>query len=169
MPAWPPWGGELPPGFNESPLDRYEEVKSSLIMGKRFARSQENEKFFYVPSCNLLVRKSLFLDLGGFREELIVGEDVDLCWRMQDAGYFVEFRPTGTIFHKHRNRIRPFCLRRFDYGTSEPLLQRLHRSRGKKMMFPLGSSLFWSAGFLPCFSNFPSRFPCASSWLLQIP
>ena len=141
-------GGRVASWFHESPLDRYEEVKSSLIMGKRFARSQENEKFFYVPSCNLLVRKSLFLDLGGFREELIVGEDVDLCWRMQDAGYFVEFRPTGTIFHKHRNRIRPFCLRRFDYGTSEPLLQRLHRSRGKKMMFPLGSSLFWSTGIL---------------------
>lgn len=141
-------GGRVASWFKESPFDRYEEVKSSLIMGKRFARSQENEKFFYVPSCNLLVRKNLFMELGGFREELFVGEDVDLCWRMQDAGHLVEFRPSGTVFHKHRNKLKPFCLRRFDYGTSEPLLQRLHRSRGKKMIFPLGSSIFWSIGIL---------------------
>ena len=141
-------GGKVASWFQESPLDRYEEVKSSLIMGKRFARSQENETFFYVPSCNLLVRRNLFLELGGFKEELFVGEDVDLCWRMQDAGHLVEFRPAGTVFHKHRNRLKPFCLRRFDYGTSEPLLQRLHKSRGKKMILPLGSSLFWTMGIL---------------------
>ncbi len=141
-------GGRVASWFRESPLDRYEEVKSSLIMGKRFARSHEKENFFYVPSCNLLVRKNLFLESGGFREELFVGEDVDLCWRMQDAGHLVEFRPMGTVFHKHRNRLKPFCMRRFDYGTSEPLLQQLHRNRPKKMIFPMASSLFWIMGIL---------------------
>jgi mycofactocin system glycosyltransferase len=148
-------GGRVASWFEKTPLDRYEGVKSSLIMGKRFARSQENEKFFYVPSCNLLIRKNLFLELGGFKEELFVGEDVDLCWRMQDAGHLLEFRPVGTVFHKHRNRIKPFCLRRFDYGTSEPLLQKLHKSRGKKMVFPLGSSLFWSMGILALVFKYP--------------
>lgn len=155
-------GGRVASWFEETPLDCYEEVKSSLIMGKRFTRSRENEPFFYVPSCNLLVRKSLFLSLGGFKKKLFVGEDVDLCWRLQDAGHLVEFRPVGTVFHKHRNRLKPFCLRRFDYGTSEPLLQRLHRSRGKKMVFPLGSSLFWSLGILAlAFKSTMVLFLCA--------
>jgi mycofactocin system glycosyltransferase len=154
-------GGVVASYFGESVLDRYEEVKSSLIIGRRFRRSLENEKFFYVPSCNLLVRRNLFLKLGGFREELFVGEDVDLCWRLQDEGYFVEFRPVGTIFHKHRNRLGPFCARRFDYGTSEPLLQRLHSNRGKEMFFAPGASLFWGAAvFTPVLKFIPMLFVC---------
>jgi len=134
--------------FVESSLDRYEQVKSSLIVGFRAKRSLQSEKFFYVPSCNLLARRDLFLKLGGFREELSVGEDVDLCWRMQDAGHHVEFRPVGRVYHRHRNRLRHFCARRFDYGTSEPLLQQMHPERSKQMVFPPGASLFWSIAVL---------------------
>jgi len=141
-------GGLVDSYFNEKALDRYEQVKSSLNMGPRFRSSREHDPFFYVPSCNLLIRKEAFLNLGGFREELIVGEDVDFCWRMEDAGYPVEFRPVGRVYHKHRNKLIPFCLRRFDYGTSEPLLQRLHLQRRKEMVFPLGCSLFWSMAIL---------------------
>lgn len=135
-------GGIVGSYFVESALDRYEQVKSSLIVGLRARRSSESEKFFYVPSCNLLARRNLFLKLGGFREDLFVGEDVDFCWRLQDAGHHVEFRPAGRVYHKHRNGLRPFCRRRFDYGTSEPLLQQLHPERSKQMVFLPGASLF---------------------------
>ena len=141
-------GGMVDSYFVESSLDRYEQVKSSLIVGFRAKRSLQREKFFYVPSCNLLARRDLFLKLGGFREELSVGEDVDLCWRMQDAGHHVEFRPAGRVYHRHRNRLRHFCARRFDYGTSEPLLQQMHPERSKQMVFPPGASLFWSIAVL---------------------
>lgn len=147
-------GGMVDAYFKKSSLDRYEEVKSSLIVGLRVRRSLEDEKFFYLPSCNLLVRRNLFLELGGFREELFVGEDVDFCWRLQDAGHHVEFRPVGRVFHKHRNRLKPFCARRFDYGTSEPLLQRLHPKRNKQMVFPLGGSLFWGMAILAIFLEY---------------
>ena len=141
-------GGMVDAHFEKSALDWYEKVKSSLVMGLRVRRSSESEKFFYVPSCNLLVRRDPFLKLGGFREELFVGEDVDFCWRLQDAGHHVEFRPAGKVYHKHRNRLRAFCSRRFDYGTSEPLLQQLHPERSKQMVFPPGESLFWGIAVL---------------------
>lgn len=136
-------GGLVDSFSTERGLDRYEKVKSSLVVGSWFKRSSEEDRFFYVPSCNLLVRKELFLKLGGFRPELHVGEDVDLCWRMQDAGYHVEYRPVGKIYHKHRNRVVDFCSRRFDYGSSEPLLQHLHDARKKRFLFPPWESLFW--------------------------
>lgn len=136
-------GGIVDSCFVKTPLDRYEQVKSSLIVSRRARRSRKGERFFYVPSCNLLAKRDPFLNLGGFREDLTVGEDVDLCWRMQDAGWHVEFRPAGRVFHRHRNRVRDFCSRRFDYGTSEPLLQRLHPGRTKQMAFPPGAFLFW--------------------------
>lgn len=141
-------GGRVDGYFKESALDRYEEVMSSLIIGRHVRRSTDSDNTFYVPSCNLLVRKSLFLELGGFREELFVGEDVDLCWRMQDRGHHVEFRPVGTVYHKHRNRLGPFFTRRFDYGTSEPLLLKLHPKRAKTMIFPVWGTLFWIGAIL---------------------
>jgi len=138
-------GGRVGSGWERKGLDRYERVHSSLDMGGAFKRSSKDQPFFYVPSCNLLVRRKLFLRLGGFKEELWVGEDVDLCWRFQDAGYAVEYQPLGTVLHRHRNRLRTFFARRFDYGTSEPLLQKLHPGRVKQMAFPPGHTLFWAS------------------------
>ena len=64
---------------------------------------------------------------------------------MQDSGAHIEFRPVGKVFHKHRNQLRPFCARRFDYGTSEPLLQTLHPGRVKQMLLPPTETLFWTS------------------------
>ena len=119
-------GGGIDGFFKTGKLDRYELANSSLIIGTHIKRSSDTNKIFYVPTCNLLVKKDLFITLGGFNPKLLVGEDVDLCWRIQNAGSEVEFRPNGTVFHRHRNKLAPFCQRRFDYGTSEPLLQKLH-------------------------------------------
>jgi mycofactocin system glycosyltransferase len=136
-------GGWVDAVFEEKGLDRYEKVKSALKIGAYFKRSEQAERFFYVPSCNFLVRKEAFLSLGGFRETLHVGEDVDLCWRLQDAGHILEYRPMGRVSHKHRNRLAAFCSRRFDYGTSEPELQQLHAGRVKTLYLPWTESLFW--------------------------
>ncbi len=144
-------GGRIDSFFNTTGLDRYEQVKSSLIIANHARRSSRRENFFYVPSCNLLVKKDLFHTVGRFDPDLVVGEDVDLCWRLQDAGHSVEFRPKGTIFHRHRNKIGAFCRRRFDYGTSEPLLQKLHPDRAKVFFFPVGGFLFWCVFFLSFF------------------
>jgi mycofactocin system glycosyltransferase len=141
-------GGKVDSCFDERGLDRYEKVNSSLDMGNGFKRSSKETPFFYVPSCNLLVLKRLFLELGGFREKLLVGEDVDLCWRIQDEGHHVAYMPMGKVYHKHRNRLGPFFSRRFDYGTSEPILQRRHPGRVKQMLFPPGQAFFWAFAFL---------------------
>ncbi len=151
-------GGRVDAHYRRSGLDRYEAVNSSLIMGRRAMVSQRKENVFYVPSCNLLVQKKVFQHVGGFREELVVGEDVDLCWRIQDFGFRIAFQPVGSVLHKHRNRLIPFCKRRFEYGTSEPLLQKLHKKRRKKWIYPLGGWLFLILGILAVTMNLPFLF-----------
>lgn len=143
-------GGRIDGFFTTSRLDRYEQVNSSLIIGTHIKRSSDADRFFYVPSCNLLVKSDLFLELAGFNPDLFVGEDVDLCWRIQNAGQAVEYRPSGTVFHRHRNQISAFCRRRFDYGMSEPMLQRLHPERAKKWYFPVGGFFFWWFVLISC-------------------
>src|SRR6266545_2838660 len=57
---------------------------------------------FYLPSCNLLVRRSAFLNAGGFKDEMHVGEDVDLTWRLRDGGWTISYLPLGRVYHEHR-------------------------------------------------------------------
>jgi mycofactocin system glycosyltransferase len=159
-------GGWVDAAFDDNGLDRYEKVKSALKMGSWFKRSEQAERFFYVPACNFLVRREAFQDVGGFRESLHVGEDVDFCWRLQDAGYSLEYRPLGRVAHKHRNRLGAFCARRFDYGTSEPVLQSLHRARVKTLFLPWSESIFWLAAVLAIITASP--LPLAAGGVLLL-
>ncbi|WP_320055928.1 mycofactocin biosynthesis glycosyltransferase MftF [Desulfuromonas thiophila] len=143
-------GGWVDGMFLGSALDRYEAVMSSLNLGRREMSGGHGDDTFYLPSCNLLIRRSAFVDAGGFRTELHVGEDVDLTWRLRDNGWNIKYLPRGTVYHAHRSFLWPFMKRRFDYGTSEGILHRLHPVRGKKMVLPpmLTAILFLLVGIL---------------------
>lgn len=129
-------GGRVDGMRDASALDRYEAAMSSLFLGERERCGGEGNDTFYLPSCNLLVRKNAFLDAGGFREGQHVGEDVDLTWRLRDRGWKIQYTPRGRVFHEHRNRLKTFLKRRFEYGTSEAILQIRHPRRRKKIALP---------------------------------
>jgi mycofactocin system glycosyltransferase len=129
-------GGLVDGLYRDSAVDRYESVMSSLTLGNRERSGNSGDDTFYLPSCNLLVRRRLFHAVGGFRDEMHVGEDVDLTWRLRDCGWTIRYLPVGRIYHAHRSTIRSFMSRRFDYGTSEGTLQRLHPQRRKRLVVP---------------------------------
>lgn len=128
-------GGRTLGYYTDSALDRYEEVSSPLDMGSRLVVKGPGTDTFYVPTCNLLVRRSAYLELGGLREDLSVGEDVDFCWRLRASGSYLFYAPEGAVRHKHRSRLGPMLRRRAEYGTSEATLYALHRDKRKR--FPL--------------------------------
>jgi len=129
-------GGRVDGMCSASCVDRYEAVMSSLSLGSRERFGNSGDDTFYLPSCNLLVRRLVFLSVGGFEESMQVGEDVDLTWRLRDAGWTIAYLPAGNIRHEHRSTLRSFMSRRFDYGTSEGMLQKLHPRRRKKFVLP---------------------------------
>jgi len=159
-------GGRVDSQDDKTGLDRYEQVKSSLLMGTTAKDSRNDDRFFYVPSCNLAVRRELFLRLGGFKEELEVGEDVDLCWRLLDQGSVIEYRPQARVAHRHRNQIWPFCRRRFEYGTSEPLLQALHPQRRKIFLVWPWALGFWALIAVAILAGLAPLTGLALAWLL---
>jgi mycofactocin glycosyltransferase len=115
-------GGYVDNYFREKRMDRYEQVCSALNMGPDAAIGRGSNSVFYVPTCNMLVSRKVYQQAGGFDESLRVGEDVDLCWRLMAAGHRLLYIPKGRVLHKHRSRMWPALLRRFEYGTSEALL-----------------------------------------------
>lgn len=126
-------GGLVAGFYEQSRLDRYEMVASSLNMGDRLILMADDRSMAYVPTCNLLVRREAFLAVDGLREDLRVGEDVDLCWRLRAAGWRLVYSPTGSVRHRHRNSLRGMLGRRAAYGTSEAVLHALHPDKRKTM------------------------------------
>lgn len=138
-------GGYVDGYFDRSALDRYEKTFSSLNMGKEILFSADDPSTFYVPTCNLLVRRDLYLKIGGITESLHVGEDVDFCWRMRSLGQRLLYVPVGAVLHKHRSGVVKMLKRRADYGTSEALLYSLHRRKRKTFQVPpLAAMVFLS-------------------------
>ena len=152
-------GGYVSNFYSHTLLDRYEGVKSPLNMGSHAIRTDgARPSNFYVPSCNLIARKKAFLEAGGFQEDLHVGEDVDLCWKIRKLGYQLLYVPRGEVQHKHRNDVMPMLRRRFDYGTSEAILSLRHRDKRKMFYLPPLYSVFYVSVCLGIILEYPLLF-----------
>jgi hypothetical protein len=73
----------------------------------------------YLPSAALLVRRAAE---PWFDPTLRYGEDVDLIWRLEKAGWLFRYEPDVVVLHEEHARIR----RRFWYGTSAAPLKQRH-------------------------------------------
>ncbi len=59
-------------------------------------------------TANLLVRREAFAAVGGFSEGTRPsGADIEFCWRLQDAGWRLEYRERAFVWHHHRERLLP--------------------------------------------------------------
>lgn len=105
-------------------LGAYESLRSPLDLGADPSPVGPGRRVPYVPGAALVARRSA---LGsGFDESMAVGEDVDLVWRMVEAGWQVRYEPTATVAHEHRLRVGPWLARRHEYGRSAAPLARRH-------------------------------------------
>jgi len=74
-------------------------------------------------------RKAL-LRLGGFDPIYrAAGDDVDICWRFQDAGYVIGFSPAAVVWHFRRNTVAAYCKQQRGYGKAEALVYAKHPFR----------------------------------------
>ncbi len=55
-----------------------------------------------LPSCNLFIRKSLFLKLGGFDTSFWPGEDTKLCSDIKKIGKTIIYDPDVLVYHHRR-------------------------------------------------------------------
>lgn len=120
-------------------LARYEAARSALDMGPRPELVTHGGALGFLPSAALAVRRASLPD-PVFDERLRVGEDVDLIWRLIDAGSLVRYEPAAVVTHEIRAAPRQWARRIFEYGTSAAELDRRHPGR----LSPARLS-FWNA------------------------
>ncbi|MCW3025453.1 MAG: mftF [Solirubrobacterales bacterium] len=105
-------------------LGRYLRSRSPLDMGAREAPVRPGGSLTYVPSAALLVRRGALE--AGFDEDLRYGEDVDVVWRLHDAGWRVRYDPAVEVSHDEPPTLRAALARRFRYGTAAGALSARH-------------------------------------------
>lgn len=81
----------------------------------------------HLPGCNMAFYKWALEEVGGFDPMFRqAGDDVDLCWRLQQAGYKLGFSPAAVVWHYRRSTVRAYLRQQRGYGEAEALLVRKH-------------------------------------------
>ena len=81
----------------------------------------------HIPGCNMAFYKRALSDIGGFDPVFRrAGDDVDLCWRLQQADYKIGFSPSAFVWHYRRPAIGDYLKQQHGYGGAEALLVRKH-------------------------------------------
>ena len=90
----------------------------------------DDEVAEHIPGCNMAFRREALEAIDGFDPIFrAAGDDVDLCWRLQNKGYKIGFSPTAIVWHFRRNTIRDYVKQQRGYGKAETLLFFKHPSR----------------------------------------
>jgi len=85
----------------------------------------EDEIAEHIPGCNMAFRKSALLEIGGCDAQFrIAGDDVDLCWRLQERGGVIAFNAAATVWHHRRDSIKGYLKQQRNYGRAEGMLQK---------------------------------------------
>lgn len=74
-------------------------------------------------SYSLGVRTAAFEAVGGFDESLRIGEDLDLCWRLQLAGYSLGACPAAVVHVRDRPTLRGIWRQAYGYGRADRQLE----------------------------------------------
>ena len=79
----------------------------------------------HIPGCNMAFRKAWLQAIGGFDTQFrVAGDDVDVCWRIQDRGGRLGFSPAAVVWHHTRNSARAFWKQQVGYGKAEAMLEK---------------------------------------------
>lgn len=71
-----------------------------------------------VATMNLILKKKVIEEVGGFDESLPTQYDTDLGTRLATAGYKIVFDSTTTCYHFHRPTLREYFKQQFKYGQN---------------------------------------------------
>jgi GT2 family glycosyltransferase len=79
----------------------------------------------HIPGCNMAFRKEALESIGGFDPQFrVAGDDVDICWRLQQMGWKIGFTPAALVWHRRRNSIKAYWKQQVGYGKAEALLEK---------------------------------------------
>ena len=132
----------------DGPLGRWERGHSPLDLGADPARVRAGSRVSYVPAAAIVCRTEALRAIGGLDETLRFGEDVDLVWRLDAAGWRCRYEPTVEVEHDPRPSWRAWATQRISYGSSAAPLARRHPGALAPVSASAWSASVWVLGVL---------------------
>ncbi|WP_445627132.1 glycosyltransferase [Nostoc sp. DSM 114167] len=84
----------------------------------------------HIAGCNMAFRRQVLQEINGFNPIFrTAGDDVDICWRLQDRGYTIGFSPAAIVWHFRRNTVAAYLKQQQGYGKAEALVYFQHPYR----------------------------------------
>ena len=78
----------------------------------------------HIPGCNMAFRRAALEEIGGFDARFrSAGDDVDLCWRLQQLGGRLAFHAGAVVWHHRRDSVAMYWRQQLGYGRAEALLE----------------------------------------------
>ncbi len=102
----------------EGVIAAYERHRSPLDLGPHPDRIVPGGRVAYVPAAAVVARTVALRQIGGFDPAMRVGEDVDLVWRLVEAGWACRYEPAATVNHRPRSTWTALLAQRAGYGRS---------------------------------------------------
>ncbi len=81
----------------------------------------------HIPGCNMAFYKWALEEIGLFDPIFTkAGDDVDVCWRLQDNGWRIGFSAAGFVWHYRRSTAKAYLKQQSGYGAAEAFLISKH-------------------------------------------
>jgi len=79
----------------------------------------------HIPGCNAAFRRDALLAIGGFDPRFhVAGDDVDVCWRLQETGGTIGYTAAAVVHHHRRGSVGGYLRQQRGYGRAEAMLER---------------------------------------------
>lgn len=94
------------------PSDPFWRRISGNVYASAFVSAQNRRRYtpvrkviedYDIPSVNLIMRRDIFLKVGGFDSSFYPGEDTKLCLQVKRMGYVILYDPDILVYHHRRN------------------------------------------------------------------
>ena len=118
------------------------------------------------PSVNLMVRRDIFLSVGGFDSPYWPGEDTFLCLKLLRAGHRVRYLPDMIVWHHRREGLLRHMRQVGAYGLHRGYFARHLPETSRHWNYFLPSAVFLMFMFTPLLLLLPA--PLRNVWFLGI-
>lgn len=72
----------------------------------------------FITTGNSIFRRSLAKKIGNFDRSLVVGEDLDIGWRLYFEGYKFRYEPKAIVYHEAPKSFKDHLKKNFSYGRA---------------------------------------------------
>lgn len=116
------------------------------------------------PTVNFLVRRDLFLTLGGFETRHWPGEDTLLCLKIIESGSRIVYEPRAKVWHHRRADLRRHLLQVGNYGLHRGHFARVYPRTSLRPLYLLPTLWLLFIGFsLAAWPLFPPARPAIAA------